>query len=249
MQILRRLSDAQGRGGGSGGGTSAVATMPSAAVATAAAATVAATAIGGGGAGGAASGVGTAGAGGAAASAASAGGTSASGSGQKGKSDRRVFEQPLHVGAEHDMYIDALSGRRVPLPSIFVKSIIYLEERGLDVEGIFRVPGSVARMKELRAMFDRGVSGASVFWAHGCVALRPVLITRCGVYGAGDDVKLSGESDANVVAGLLKLYLRELPDGIIVPTSAMQGLENAMSAPRRPSYAWRTVQRYVRLTP
>jgi hypothetical protein len=51
------------------------------------------------------------------------------------------------------------------------------------VEGIFRLSGNAVRVREIKTQFDRG-----------------------------QDVDLSKETDPHVVAGLIKLFLRELPE-------------------------------------
>jgi len=68
------------------------------------------------------------------------------------------------------------------IPMIFEKGLFYLERRGLQVEGIFRLSGANSQIKSLKQGFD-----------------------------AGEDVDLEDVEDVHTVAGLLKLYLRELP--------------------------------------
>ncbi|KJE90797.1 hypothetical protein CAOG_08573 [Capsaspora owczarzaki ATCC 30864] len=68
----------------------------------------------------------------------------------------------------------------VPLPPILAKCLAYLEEQGLQEEGLFRVPGDVTKIKALKQQFDTSIN----------VDLRSVL-------------------DPSTVAGLLKLWLRE----------------------------------------
>ncbi|KYQ99745.1 RhoGAP domain-containing protein [Tieghemostelium lacteum] len=68
------------------------------------------------------------------------------------------------------------------IPMLFEKGLGYLERRALHVEGIFRLSGANSQIKSLKAGFD-----------------------------AGEDVDLEDVEDVHTVAGLLKLYLRELP--------------------------------------
>mmetsp|Transcript_11826 Transcript_11826/g.20239 ORF Transcript_11826/g.20239 Transcript_11826/m.20239 type:complete len:788 (+) Transcript_11826:52-2415(+) len=68
------------------------------------------------------------------------------------------------------------------LPEIVPKCIEYIEERALDVEGIFRLSGSAVLIQEYKQKFDNG-----------------------------EDVSFENESDPHAVAGLFKLYFRELP--------------------------------------
>ncbi|EAL66631.1 RhoGAP domain-containing protein [Dictyostelium discoideum AX4] len=68
------------------------------------------------------------------------------------------------------------------IPVLFEKGIAYLSRRGLQVEGLFRLSGANSQIKSLRQGFDQG-----------------------------EDVDLEDVEDVHTVAGLLKLYLRELP--------------------------------------
>jgi len=72
-------------------------------------------------------------------------------------------------------------------PIVARKCIECLQNIGLKSEGLFRVPGNAGGLKELQARFDQG---------HG----KAVDVNRY---------------DINVVAGLLKLYLRELPEPLL----------------------------------
>ncbi|XP_076818453.1 uncharacterized protein LOC143464530 [Clavelina lepadiformis] len=68
-------------------------------------------------------------------------------------------------------------------PVVIDKCVAEIEERGMQSEGIYRVPGSHDVIVALKADFDQ----------YGC------------------DTDLSHYDDINIVAGVLKLYLRELP--------------------------------------
>ncbi|XP_055060482.2 protein FAM13A isoform X7 [Misgurnus anguillicaudatus] len=73
---------------------------------------------------------------------------------------------------------------------VVVRSMVeYLEKHGLHQEGIFRVNGSVRTVETLRQRFD-----------------------------AGEEVDLHQEVDTFAVASLLKLFLRDLPEGLIHPS-------------------------------
>ncbi|EGG23324.1 RhoGAP domain-containing protein [Cavenderia fasciculata] len=69
------------------------------------------------------------------------------------------------------------------IPQLFEKGLAYLEKRALLVEGIFRLSGANSQIKSLKNCFD-----------------------------AGEEVDLNDCEDVHTVAGLLKLYLRELPE-------------------------------------
>ncbi|XP_039983277.1 rho GTPase-activating protein 28 [Xiphias gladius] len=77
----------------------------------------------------------------------------------------------------------------VKVPVVFQKLLCILEQTGLQTEGILRVPGSAARLKYLRKELDR--CGGGFEWS----AVRQV--------------------DA---AGLLKLFIRELPTPLLTHT-------------------------------
>jgi len=69
------------------------------------------------------------------------------------------------------------------LPIVVEKCIEYILQKGTLIEGIFRLSGSSVQIEELKTAFDRG-----------------------------EEVNLSVIDDPHAVAGLLKLYLRELPE-------------------------------------
>ncbi|KAJ1991793.1 hypothetical protein H4R33_001250 [Dimargaris cristalligena] len=71
----------------------------------------------------------------------------------------------------------------LPLPAVVIRCIEYLDDQGLYEIGLYRIPGSSSRVGKLRAIFDKG---------------RDIDLEQC-------------ETDPHSVAGLLKLYLRELP--------------------------------------
>lgn len=86
---------------------------------------------------------------------------------------------------------------RRSIPYLIEQSVEFLTQYGLEVEGIFRLPGRTTLIKELKDRFD--------------CAERIVF-----------DIS---EHDVHSVASLLKMYLRELPESII-PSSYYQRLMN-----------------------
>jgi hypothetical protein len=72
------------------------------------------------------------------------------------------------------------------LPAVVRRCVAYIEQHGLTTEGIYRMSGSAAKIAELKQMVD-----------------------------AGGDLWFSASSAIHDVTGLLKLYLRELPDGVV----------------------------------
>lgn len=86
---------------------------------------------------------------------------------------------------------------RRSIPYLIEQSVEFLTQYGLEVEGIFRLPGRTTLIKELKDRFD--------------CAERIVF-----------DIS---EHDVHSVASLLKMYFRELPESII-PSSYYQRLMN-----------------------
>ncbi|XP_061569729.1 rho GTPase-activating protein 28 [Cololabis saira] len=99
--------------------------------------------------------------------------------------DSGVFGVPLTSLLENDR--KKIPGLKVPV--VFQKLLCILEQTGLHTEGILRVPGSAARLKQLRRDLDR--CSAAFDWS----TIRQV--------------------DA---AGLLKLFVRELPIPLLTHT-------------------------------
>lgn len=88
----------------------------------------------------------------------------------------------------------------VRVPPVLVKCIEEIERRCIETEGIYRVSGSHEQMERLRRQFDLGIN-----------------------------VDLSTVEDVHTVCGLLKLYLRLLPQQL-VPYSVFRSLLQAFSS-------------------
>ncbi|XP_010221569.1 PREDICTED: protein FAM13A-like [Tinamus guttatus] len=76
------------------------------------------------------------------------------------------------------------------IPIVVWNIVEYLTQHGMSQEGLFRVNGSMKMVEQLRLQYERG-----------------------------EEVELVKDGDVYSAASLLKLFLRELPDGII--TSAL----------------------------
>ncbi|KAL9851147.1 protein FAM13A isoform 4-T4 [Geothlypis trichas] len=76
------------------------------------------------------------------------------------------------------------------IPIVVWNIVEYLTQHGMTQEGLFRVNGSMKMVEQLRLQYERG-----------------------------EEVELGKDGDVYSAASLLKLFLRELPDGII--TSAL----------------------------
>ncbi|XP_008298992.1 rho GTPase-activating protein SYDE1 [Stegastes partitus] len=110
-----------------------------------------------------------------------------------------------------------------PVPLLIQKTVAEIERRGLKVVGLYRLCGSAAVKKELRDWFERNSSA---------VCLSEDLYP-----------------DINVITGILKDYLRELPSPLITRTlyqvvrEAMK-LQPPPAAPAAPDpqLSWSTVE-------
>ncbi|XP_034777537.2 protein FAM13A-like isoform X1 [Acipenser ruthenus] len=113
---------------------------------------------------------------------------------------KKIVQQPLikqkGLGSRKAFGISLLDLQQQGLihdgiPSLVKSMVEYLMEHGLQQEGLFRVNGNVKVVDQLRQRYE-----------------------------SGEDVDLVQDGDVCSVASLLKLFLRELPDGVI--TSAAQ---------------------------
>ncbi|KAK0416223.1 hypothetical protein QR680_012356 [Steinernema hermaphroditum] len=93
---------------------------------------------------------------------------------------------------------------RVHIPPVLAACIREVELRGLNAEGIYRVSGSHEQMERLKRQFDANYQS----------------------------VDLSIIDDIHTVAGLLKLYLRQLPQQLI-PFSVYKSLLSAFNNARQ----------------
>ncbi|CAG5120760.1 unnamed protein product [Candidula unifasciata] len=86
---------------------------------------------------------------------------------------------------EEILYWERLAGRHIPY--IVDECVEYLYKYGLDVEGIFRLPGRQSAAKDIISRFERG---------------QKITFEEEG-------------TDVHVVASVLKAFLRSLPDSLI----------------------------------
>ncbi|XP_041115695.1 protein FAM13A-like isoform X3 [Polyodon spathula] len=111
---------------------------------------------------------------------------------------KKIVQQPLirqkGLGSRKAFGISLLDLQQQGLlsngvPSLVKSMVDYLMEHGLQQEGLFRVNGNVKVVDQLRQRYE-----------------------------SGEDVDLVQDGDVCSVASLLKLFLRELPDGVITST-------------------------------
>ncbi|XP_030255135.1 rho GTPase-activating protein 22 isoform X2 [Sparus aurata] len=106
------------------------------------------------------------------------------------KAIRRVIWAPFGGGIfgqrlEDTVQYEKKFGPRLA-PLLVEQCVDFIRERGLDEEGLFRMPGQANLVKELQESFD-----------------------------CGDKPLFDSNTDVHTVASLLKLYLRELPEPVI----------------------------------
>ncbi|MCI4383983.1 hypothetical protein PGIGA_G00033030 [Pangasianodon gigas] len=88
-------------------------------------------------------------------------------------------------GLEDTVQYEKKFGVRL-VPLLVEQCVNFIRERGLDEEGLFRMPGQANLVKELQDAFD-----------------------------CGEKPQFDSNTDVHTVASLLKLYLRELPEPVI----------------------------------
>ncbi|XP_018621548.2 rho GTPase-activating protein 22 isoform X1 [Scleropages formosus] len=106
------------------------------------------------------------------------------------KAIRRVIWAPLGGGIfgqrlEDTMQYEQRFGPR-EVPRLVEQCVDFIRERGLQEEGLFRLPGQANLVKELQDIFD-----------------------------CGDKPLFNSNTDVHTVASLVKLYLRELPEPVV----------------------------------
>ncbi|XP_048365051.1 protein FAM13A [Sphaerodactylus townsendi] len=105
-----------------------------------------------------------------------------------------------------------LSGSRAPCwRRVFGVALVELQQQGLSLDG---VPTLVRDIAEF--LTRHGLAQEGLFRVNG--SLKTVEHLRAK-YENGEDVDLPAEGDVSSAASLLKLFLRELPEGVI--TSAL----------------------------
>ncbi|XP_028989199.1 rho GTPase-activating protein 22 isoform X2 [Betta splendens] len=106
------------------------------------------------------------------------------------KAIRRVIWAPFGGGIfgqrlEDTVQYEKKFGPRLA-PLLVEQCVDFIRERGLDEEGLFRMPGQANLVRDLQEAFD-----------------------------CGDKPLFDSNTDVHTVASLLKLYLRELPEPVI----------------------------------
>lgn len=110
--------------------------------------------------------------------------------------------------------VSTLDVEKNTIPIIVRKCVDEIEKRGLHIVGIYRISGNAKKKKLLKAEFDAD-SGAV-------------------------DVSENSGIDCNVLSGIMKDYLRELPEPLI-PEQVLQQIIEAKSAATSPDMSKRQV--------
>ncbi|KAF7725239.1 GTPase activating protein (GAP) for Rho1p [Apophysomyces ossiformis] len=117
-------------------------------------------------------------------------------------SDNGVFGAPLEFAAQCGITINST---QLQVPEVVHRCFTEIIERGLHVEGIFRLSGAASEVNELQRAFD-----------------RPAILGKCL------NLKLY---DIHSITSLVKKYLRQLPDSV-VPTAFHDRFLNATDPSR-----------------
>ena len=108
--------------------------------------------------------------------------------------------------------VSTLDEEHNTIPKILRKCVSEIEKRGMDIVGIYRVSGNAKKKKLLKAAFDQDSSAVDVSENNGV--------------------------DCNVLTGIIKDYLRELPEPLI-PETALQLINEAKSSAISPDMSKR----------
>lgn len=93
------------------------------------------------------------------------------------------------------------------VPYLIMCCINEVQRRGLREVGIYRVSGLSSDVQRLKKAFETSKSRSSFFIVH--------LLIKCYNFpDPRDALWLIGHIDIHAVTGLLKLYLRELPESL-----------------------------------
>ncbi|XP_056275899.1 rho GTPase-activating protein 25 isoform X2 [Pseudoliparis swirei] len=106
------------------------------------------------------------------------------------------------------------------VPILVQKCVEFIKERGLDEEGIFRLPGQDNAVKQFRDAFD-----------------------------AGERPSFPSDTDVHTVASLLKLYLRELPEPVVPWTQYQDFLDCTTQLDSSSTQGWKSFEKQIALLP
>eukprot|EP01117_Protostelium_nocturnum_P016660 TRINITY_DN6651_c0_g1_i1.p1 TRINITY_DN6651_c0_g1~~TRINITY_DN6651_c0_g1_i1.p1 ORF type:complete len:900 (-),score=261.88 TRINITY_DN6651_c0_g1_i1:44-2743(-) len=105
-----------------------------------------------------------------------------------------------------------------PIPTVLKDTITWLDNFGLEAEGLFRLSGMAADIETYKNAYDSGKQVTFV---------KPAYAQNLGPVD-----KPLNPADPHTVAGLLKLFLRELPDPLIGTEMYQQFIDAAQDSTR-----------------
>lgn len=105
--------------------------------------------------------------------------------------------------------IDVCEREKADIPQIATEVIEYLDKNGLKIEGIFRIPGNSIQIQQLQDYYD-------------CTS---------------DALTIDTVDDVHAVAGLMKQYLRDLPD----PLLTHRFYDTFIAIMKNPDYEYRII--------
>eukprot|EP01088_Endostelium_zonatum_P018583 TRINITY_DN6016_c0_g1_i1.p1 TRINITY_DN6016_c0_g1~~TRINITY_DN6016_c0_g1_i1.p1 ORF type:complete len:526 (-),score=140.56 TRINITY_DN6016_c0_g1_i1:84-1661(-) len=98
------------------------------------------------------------------------------------------------------------SGIKLEVPMLVQNSVDFIMNHSYNLEGIFRLSGSATEIDKIREYID----------SSPAYCLYPEYASVLTISNAGRNIIWKGgEHDDHVVAGVLKLWIRELPDPIM----------------------------------
>ena len=107
-----------------------------------------------------------------------------------------------------------------PIPYLVSCCVREVERRGLDEVGIYRVSGSATDIAKLRKSFDTRKPVSQLNFIHVLFSRSFFMMKHrftpffLFITGGSESELLLREVDINSVSGLLKLYLRQLPEAL-----------------------------------
>lgn len=129
----------------------------------------------------------------------------------------------------------------------------------LSVEGIYRVSGQTSEVADLKEKYDEGelVSFTYLLWYWVIIGtIKPLyhvtyITSNLILIPLGEEVDWSQYLDISILAGAVKLYLRELPIPLITfdAYKAIMKATAAISDPEIPDVDWQSFTRALKLLP
>lgn len=129
----------------------------------------------------------------------------------------------LHFGVD----VCVLTNKTTPVPKVVEMLLVYVEMNGLYTEGIYRKSGSACRARELHQILETSEARghASQVWlgtrvleetrSQACDCERERLKARCSFCFSDPEKACLENYPIHTITGLVKRWLRELPDPLM----------------------------------